>query len=114
MRKIVIKLEGEDKTLIVLCSLHISLDNFVNSMLYGKDKVPLAYMIYTMNSKELRTELNRKGMDNQAEGLFVKSSSSKGRPNEGSKGSRGKSRGSSHSKFNKKNVKCHYYHIFNH
>jgi hypothetical protein len=56
----------------LLCSLPDSFDNFVNSMLYGRDTISLADVKSALNSIELRTKLNSKGSDNQSEGLFVK------------------------------------------
>jgi hypothetical protein len=58
--------------LILLCSLPDVFDNFFNSMLYGRDTIFLADFKSALNSMELRTKLNGKGSDNQAEGLFVK------------------------------------------
>ena len=47
-------------------------NNSVNSMLYSKDTISVADVKSTLNSMELRTRLNGKGCDNQAECLFVK------------------------------------------
>jgi hypothetical protein len=58
--------------LILLYSLPDLFDNFVNSMLYGRDTISLADVKSALNSMELRTRLNGKGSDNQAKGLFVK------------------------------------------
>ena len=65
----------------------------MNSMLYSKDTLSLIDVKFALNSMELRTKLNLKGTDNQANGLFVKVYSSKGRSNErGSKKNMGKSK----------------------
>jgi hypothetical protein len=111
MKNINIKVDDEDQALILLCSLPDSFDNFVNSMLYGRDTISLADVKSALNSIELRTKLNSKGSDNQLEGLFVKdysenSSYFRGRSNERDLG-KGKSRGRSQSK-SKKKVKCYY------
>ena len=96
----------------MLCSLPDAFGNFVNSMLYGKDTISLVDVKFALNSMELRTRLNSKGSDNQAEGLFVKgrsenSSNFRGQSSERDSG-KGKSRGQSQSK-SKKKVKCYYY-----
>jgi hypothetical protein len=111
MKNIDIKVDDEDQALILLCSLPDSFDNFVNSMLYGRDTISLADVKSALNSMELRTKLNSKGSDNQSEGLFVKgrsenSSNFRGRSSERDSG-KGKSRGRSQSK-SKKKVKCYY------
>jgi hypothetical protein len=71
LKNIDIKVDDEDQALILLCSLPDVFDNFVNSMLYGRDTISLADVKYALNSLELNTRLNGKGSDNQAEGLFV-------------------------------------------
>jgi hypothetical protein len=97
MKNIDIKVNDEDQTLILLCSLPGAFDNFVNSMLYGRDTISLADVKSALNFMELRTKLNSKGSDNQAEGLFVNgcsenSSNFIGQFNESDLG-KGKSRG---------------------
>jgi hypothetical protein len=72
LKNIDIKVDDEDQALILLCSLPNVFDNFINSMLYGRDTISLADVKSALNSMELRTRLNGKGSDNQAEGLFVK------------------------------------------
>jgi hypothetical protein len=80
-------------------------------MLYSRDTIPLADVKSALNFMELRTILNSKGSDNQAEGLFVKgrsknSSNFRGRSSERDSG-KGKSRDRLQSK-SKKKVKCYY------
>jgi hypothetical protein len=72
LKNIDVQVDDEDQALILLWSLLDLFDNFVNSMLYGRDTISLADVKSTLNSMELRTRLNGKGSDNQAEGLFVK------------------------------------------
>lgn len=74
-----IKLREEDQALIVLCSLPMSSNNFVNSMLYDGNTISLLVLKSALNSVELKTKLNLKGMDNKASSLCVKGSSSWGR-----------------------------------
>jgi hypothetical protein len=72
LKNIDVQVDDEDQALILLCSLPDLFDNFVNSMLYGRDTISLADVKSALNSMELRTRLNGKGSDNQAKGLFVK------------------------------------------
>lgn len=72
LKNIDVQVDDEDQALILLCSLSDVFDNFVNSMLYGRDTISLADVKSALNSMELRTRLNEKGSDNQAGGLFVK------------------------------------------
>jgi hypothetical protein len=87
LKNIDIQVDDEDKALILLCSLPSFFDNFINLMLYNRDTISLADVKSALNSMELRTRLNRKGNDHQAEHLFVKGcsknfSNSRGQSNE--------------------------------
>jgi hypothetical protein len=93
------KVDDEDQALILLCSLPNVFNNFVNSILYGRDTISLADVKSALNFMELRTRLNGKSSDNQEEGLFVKGRSQnfsnfRGRSSERDLG-KGKSRGQS-------------------
>ena len=106
LKNIDIKIDDEDQALILLCSLSEFFDNFINSMLYGRDTISLIDVKSALNSMELRTRLNGKSIDNQAEGLFVKgrsenSSNFRGRSNERDSDRRGQSQSNS-----KNRVKC--------
>jgi len=72
LKNIDIEVDDEDQALILLCSLPDLFDNSVNSMVYCRDTISLADVKSTVNCMVLRTRLNRKGNDNQVEGLFVK------------------------------------------
>jgi len=65
LKNIDIKVDDEDQALILLYSLQDVFDNFVNSMLYGRETIFLADVKSALNSMELRTRLNGKGSDNQ-------------------------------------------------
>jgi hypothetical protein len=72
LKNINIKINDEDQALILLCSLPEFFDNFINSMLHGRDTISLNIDVKSaLNYMELRTRLNGKGSDNQADGLFV-------------------------------------------
>ena len=107
MKNLDIKLEDEDQALIVLCSLPASYENFVNSMLYGRESITLEDVKASLNSAELRTKLNGNTSENKVDGLFVR-----GRTKSRDKASRGKSVGRSKSKppGDKMNVECYYCH----
>jgi hypothetical protein len=111
MKNIDIKVDDEDQTLILLCSIPNIFDIFVNSMLYGRDTIYLVDVKSALNSLELRTMLNGKGSDNQADGLFIKVRSENSFNFKGQSSERdsrkGKSRGQSQSK-SKKKVQCYY------
>jgi hypothetical protein len=66
LKNIDIKVDDEDQTLILLCSLPDVFDNFINSMLYGRDTISLVDIKSTLNFIKLRTRLNGKDSDNQA------------------------------------------------
>jgi hypothetical protein len=70
-KNINVQVDDGDQALILLCLLPDLFDNFVNSMLYGRDTISLADVKSALNSMELRTRLNGKGSDNQAERLLV-------------------------------------------
>lgn len=70
IRNIDIKFDEEDVSLILLCSLPMLLDNFVNSMLYGRDIISLPDVKFPLNFQELRTKLDVQGKDNQVDGLL--------------------------------------------
>ena len=59
----------EDQALILLCSLHPSFENFVNSMLYGRDTLSLEDVKSALHSKELRQKVSVVGSEDQAEGF---------------------------------------------
>ncbi|KAI3414477.1 uncharacterized protein J3R85_016223 [Psidium guajava] len=107
MKNLDIKLDDEDQALIVLCSLPASYENFVNSMLYGRESITLEDVKASLNSTELRTKLNGNTSENKADGLFVR-----GRNKNRDKTPRGKSvsRSKSRSPGDKTNVECYYCH----
>jgi len=72
LKNIDVQVDDEDQALILLYSIPDLFNNFVNSTLYDRDTISLADIKSTLNSMELRTRLNEKCSNNQAEGLFVK------------------------------------------
>jgi len=54
LKNIDVRIDEEDQSLIILCSLPPSFENFVNSMLYGRDILSLKDVKSALHSKELR------------------------------------------------------------
>lgn len=77
LRNIDVKIEDEDAALILLVSLPLSYENFVQSFIVGKDTVTLEEVRSALHTRELRHKAAGNITDSQAAGLVV--SSSKGR-----------------------------------
>ncbi|GJZ05075.1 hypothetical protein Tco_0538350 [Tanacetum coccineum] len=60
----------EDQALLLLTSLPLSYDNFVETLLYGRDTLKLEDVLATLNSKELQKMTKAKG--NGGEGLHMR------------------------------------------
>nr|GEY22694.1 zinc finger, CCHC-type [Tanacetum cinerariifolium] len=60
----------EDQALLLLTSLPSSYDNFVETLLYGRDTLMLEDVVVTLNSRELQKMTKAKG--GGGEGLYVK------------------------------------------
>ena len=69
LRNIDVKVEDEDAALILLVSLPLSYENFVQSFIVGKDTISLEEVRSYLHSKELRHKAAGTGADNQAVGL---------------------------------------------
>jgi hypothetical protein len=110
LKNINVKVDDENQALVITLTTDV-FDNFVNSMSCGSDTISLVNVKSALNSLKLRTRLNGKGSDNQAEGLFVKGRSENSSNFRGQSSVRysgkGKSRGRSQSK-SKKKVQCYY------
>ena len=104
LKNIDVRIDEKDQTLILLCSLPPSFENFVNSILYGRDTLSLEDVKSALHFKELRQKVSVVGSEDQAEGLFVH-----GRIEKGREKSRKKSRSKSRLR---KNIECHYCHKF--
>ncbi|GJW84192.1 hypothetical protein Tco_0157337 [Tanacetum coccineum] len=61
-------LSDEDQTLLLLTSLPLSYDNFVETLLYGRDTLKLEDVLATLNSRELQKMTKAKG--DGGEGLY--------------------------------------------
>ncbi|KAJ4718647.1 Retrovirus-related Pol polyprotein from transposon TNT 1-94 [Melia azedarach] len=83
LRNIDVKVEDEDAALILLVSLPLSYENFVQSFIVGKDTVSLEEVRSSLHTRELRHKATGTGADNQAVGLVA--SGSYGHGNSGKK-----------------------------
>ena len=77
LRNIDVKIEDEDAALILLVSLPLSYENFVQSFIGGKDTVTLEEVRSALHSRELRHKAAGNVTDNQAAGLVVSSGKGK-------------------------------------
>ncbi|GJY12520.1 hypothetical protein Tco_0381829 [Tanacetum coccineum] len=63
-------ISDEDQSLLLLTSLPLSYDNFVETLLYGRDTLKLKDVLVTLNSRELQKMMEAKG--DGGEGLYVR------------------------------------------
>ncbi|GKD74696.1 hypothetical protein Tco_1332978, partial [Tanacetum coccineum] len=69
-KRITILLSDEDQALLLLTSLSSSYDNFMETLLYGRDSLKLEDVLATLNSRELQKMTGAKG--DGGEGLYVR------------------------------------------
>ncbi|KAJ4718340.1 Retrovirus-related Pol polyprotein from transposon TNT 1-94 [Melia azedarach] len=74
LRNIDVKVEDKDAALILLVSLSLSYENFVQSFIVGKDTVSLEEVRSSLHTRELRHKATGTGVDNQAAGLVASGS----------------------------------------
>ncbi|GJX24442.1 hypothetical protein Tco_0228887, partial [Tanacetum coccineum] len=72
-KRITILLSDEDQALLLLTSLSSSYDNFMETLLYGRDSLKLEDVLATLNSRELQKMTGAKG--DGGEGLYVRGKS---------------------------------------
>ncbi|RVW63516.1 Retrovirus-related Pol polyprotein from transposon TNT 1-94 [Vitis vinifera] len=83
-----VKVEEEDQAMILLCSLPSSYENFVDTMMYGRDSISINDVKDALQSKELQKLVSGSGEGSVETGLTV----SRGRSMERNGGGRSKSR----------------------
>ena len=89
-----VKIDEEDQALILLCSLPSSYENFVDTMLYGRETIYVADVKDALQSKELKKKVSESYEGGSESGLVV----SRGRNKERDGGKKVKSRSKSKSK----------------
>nr|GEY13582.1 retrovirus-related Pol polyprotein from transposon TNT 1-94 [Tanacetum cinerariifolium] len=85
-----VDIDDEDQALMLLTSLPFSYDNFVETLLYGRESLTLKDVLSSLNSWELKKRTYAK---DDGDGLYVRGRSDH-RGNQGRGGSRSKSKGS--------------------
>ncbi|GKA50571.1 hypothetical protein Tco_0743644 [Tanacetum coccineum] len=92
LSNIVIEIEDEDQTLMLLTSLPPFYENFVETLLYGRESLTIEDVLATLNSRELkkRTEGTK---EETGDGLYVRGRSDRSRKAHSDGSSRFKSRG---------------------
>ncbi|GMI64410.1 hypothetical protein HRI_000110300 [Hibiscus trionum] len=97
-----VKIEDEDKAMILLCSLPSSYEHMVTTLTYGKETIKVEEIIATLLAHNQRRQ--NTGESSHADGLYVKGNHDRGRKSEnegsGRRNSRSKSRG-------KKTFRCY-------
>nr|GEY52722.1 retrovirus-related Pol polyprotein from transposon TNT 1-94 [Tanacetum cinerariifolium] len=83
----------KDHALLLLTCLPSSYDNFVETLLYGRDTLKLEYMVVILNSRELQKITEAKG--DGGEGLYVRGKSSQRDMEQGTYSAWSKSQGRS-------------------
>lgn len=72
LRNMDVKIEDEDQALIMLCSLPHSFENFVDTMLYGREAISLEDVKAALSSRELKKKVSENLNDNQELSLAVR------------------------------------------
>jgi len=99
LQSIGVKIDDEDQAIILLCSLPKSYENFIDTMLYGRDSITVNNVKDSLQSKELKRRVSSSNGDDA--GLIV----SRGRSMERGNSSKGHTRSNSLSK--SKKVRCY-------
>ncbi|GJV04765.1 retrotransposon protein, putative, ty1-copia subclass [Tanacetum coccineum] len=84
-----VEIDDEDQALMLLTSLPSSYDNFVETLLYGRESLTLEDVLSSLNSRELKKRTDAK---DDGDGLYVRGRSDH-RGNQGRGSSRSKSKG---------------------
>ena len=84
LRNIDVKIEDEDAALILLVSLPLSYDNFVQSFIGGKDTISLEEVRSALHSRKMRHDANGAGTD--ASGLLASGGKGRGNSRKNSRG----------------------------
>jgi len=69
LQSIGVKIDDEDQAIILLCSLPKSYENFIDTMLYGRDSITVNNVKDSLQSKELKRRVSSSNGDDA--GLIV-------------------------------------------
>ena len=72
LKNIDVKIDDEDQTIIVLCSLHASYEHFVTTLLYENDTISMEDVKASLHSRELKKKVFEEKGEGQVEGLFLR------------------------------------------